>query len=725
MNNDIEMINGYWRASNYITVALMYLRNNLYLKRKLEVSDLKEFVSGHWGTCPGINFIIAHLYYFIKKNNQKIQLIIGPGHAGNALFANLFLEGTIQKYYKIEDDTQVDSNFEMIQKCIENMRTEINPSFPGMIYDGGELGYSLPVAFGASKHNSDIINVCIIGDGEFETGTISSSWRINSYYEKSYGMVLPIIHLNGFRMGDNSILNQYSDTQIISFFSSMNYEAKIISLNHIEMINALTWATEMICFVKEKKTWPVIVLKSDKGMTAPDVPGIRIQGCSNSHKNPLSNLSAEEKINYLQLWLESYHPEELFEKDGKLVNKISDIFPNEELKIGNALLNYKEHELDLPEISKYAVDICLKNDKVRNIDGIKHYLVDLLNKNNEAFLVVSPDELKSNLFGELLSEKVLERHNIIEILNENICQALMQGYIMTGKNSLMISYEAFMPIITSMVCQYAKWLHQAKRVSWRFPVSSMNYLLTSVWETNTYSHQNPAFINHVMSMHESFVRVYFPIDSNTALIALNKCLLAKEFINLIVVSKQNMPQYLSLDDAERSVNKGIISLYSTKEAKNKTIDIIFVAIGDYCARECKEALAIIREYIPLCRVKFNIVLELTTIGSPLVFDNALRKEEFDTFFPKDTPMIVCYHGYADTIESLLFSRGKFRNVSILGYKNESLTSADDLSKMILNGNSRFDIVLETCRFLKDTNYDCSIEFLQEYCIGEINKVKAR
>lgn len=434
MIEDIYKIDAYWRAANYYTVALMYLKNNILLNRKVKVDDLKQYSSGHWGTCPGINFILAHLNYFISSTGQKVQLTIGPGHAGTALFVNLLLEGTLQEYYSLLNEQGTKFDIKKLQNCISQIRTEINPSFPGTVYDGGELGYSLPVAFGTVIGKKDLLNVCIIGDGEFETGTISSAWRTKIYFDQMSGKVLPIIHLNGYRMSDSTILSQYSDEQIMQYFISMDYKAKIVHLEHTEMIEALLWARDLYEFRGEEKgPWPVIVLKSMKGYSAPDTKKIHIQGNSDSHKNPLNKLNSIEKADYLQKWLESYKPEELFCEDGNLKEYIKEIIPNDNLKLGKVLSYYERQKLQLPAIKDFALPLGNEPHSFRNIIGIKSYLKEVILLNKERFIIVSPDELKSNLLGDLKNyENNAKPDCIWEILNENICQAWMQGYTLIG-----------------------------------------------------------------------------------------------------------------------------------------------------------------------------------------------------------------------------------------------------------------------------------------------------
>lgn len=714
IKEDVNKIDAYWRAANYLTVAFMFLKSNIFLKRDISVEDVKQFASGHWGTAPGVNFIVAHLNYFIKNYRRRVQLTIGPGHAGNALFANLLLEGTLHKYYDLKDE-KLNLDIDKVQDCISKVRTENNPFFPGTVYDGGELGYSLPVAFGTIMGDENLLHVCVIGDGEFETGTIASTWRTQIYFDGPEGKVLPIIHMNGYRMSDRSMLSWYSDEQIIQYFESMNYEARIVGLNHEEMIDALNWAESIFqSGTVDKPRWPVIVLKNAKGYSAPDTESVRIQGRSDSHKNPLSKMSAEERAIYLQQWLKSYVPEELFEDNGEPKQCVKDILPEEEYKIGNSLSYYERRPLAFPKIEEYEIKQREKNDKYSNILGISKFLKDLIKLNRERFIIVSPDELKSNFLGEL--KEYCDEINakcVWEVLNENICQAWMQGYIASGRNALMIGYEAFMPVIISMVNQYAKWIYQSNKIEWRKKRASHTYLLTSVWEANTFSHQNPAFIDYLVTMQYDFVRVYLPIDANSTLVCLKECLESENQINAIESTKQSMQQYLSLEEAQKAINDGVVVQdYIRDDSGN--IDLLLVSAGDYCARECKEAIHILSLHIPNINVRHIAVIELTVLGSPNNYPHAMDEEAFNKIFTKNSPMVFCYHGYESSIKALLFDRLGERKVSVLGYCNRSIHSVGDVEKMSVNGNSRYGILMKGCEYLKESN--------KEFDVGEVENL---
>lgn len=708
MDNNLyfKNIDLYWRAANYLTVAFMYLKDNVFLQRPLMTDDLKEHPSGHWGTSPGINFIIAHLNYFISQTNKQVQLVIGPGHAGNSLFVNLLLEETLQDIYPIRNKKEVLFDIDNIHKCLSEIRTEIGPFFPGTIYDGGELGYSLPVAFGSVIDSPDLLTVCIVGDGEFETGTISSSWRCKQYLDQTSGMVLPVIHLNGYRMGDKTILSQYNDQQIYLYFKSMGYEAKFVRMDHNEMFNALNWANKKYEQIKNKEseTWPVIILKSLKGYTAPNNNNVKIQGTLNSHKDPLRNMTKKDAVNYLTFWLKSYHPEELFTENGLLKKDVSKIIPDNQRKLGRVLTNYDHKKLLLPATDKFSIDSLEDNKLYSNISILEKYLADIINQNSTDFMIVSPDELKSNLLGGLKTEANYKincnTNRVFEILNENICQGCMQGYILSGRNCLMISYEAFMPIVSSMVSQFSKWIYQSQKTNWRKNVASLNYILTSLWESNAYSHQNPDFLNHLIDIQQEFIRIYMPIDANTLLACTEQCLSSENRINAIIATKQYMPQFLDIKSAINCVKNGYIEWELLSNPK-RNIDLIIVGAGDYPTRECHIATNLLKQYLPNINLKLLSILELTCLGNPFLYKHALNNNEFGNLFPKNIPVVFCFHGYPTAIKSLLFDRPLGPKFFVMGYNNQSTNSTNDLNKMILNGMSRYDIVLKACDFLRD------------------------
>lgn len=699
MDDIINKVDSYWRAANYLTVANMFLNQNKFLTRTLNETDLKKFPDGHWGTCPGINFIYAHLNNYIQKYHRKIQLIIGPGHAGNALLANLQLEQAINsrtatlqvKLYNNMEYTFQDSF----------VRTEVNPFMPGTIYDGGELGYSLAVAIGAVMDAPNTLCVCIIGDGEAETGTLSASWMCcREFLNKSSGLILPILHLNEFKMGNKSILSTWNNEELNAYFGGMGYITRIISDNyHSEMAISLDWVEKRYQEIKEKKDsrLPLLILRSSKGWTAPAYGNLIIESTLIAHKNPLQSLNATEKKEYLNKWLRSYHPENLFDSDGNPLNEVTSIIPDAKWRIGNSLSIYKREKLKMPYTIQYSIDI--RNVKeYKNVYILKDYLKDLILLNNNSFRIVSPDELKSNLLDSL---KSIDKSNvrIMEILNENICQAWIQGYTLTGRNSLMISYEAFMPIISSMVSQYAKWLYQSSKVSWRMDLSSLTYLVTSLCWANTYSHQNPEFINSLLGQQYDFIRIYLPIDANSLLISMEESLSADNQINVIISTKQKMPQWMDGNTARDAVLKGFYVWNKYCSSNKIEPDIVIVSAGDYPMRECYKAIEEIKVLLPSIHIKFISILELTTIGSTLRYSHAIEQDEFNKLFSTNSPILFCYHGYSTAVQMLLYERSVADRITILGYENKSILSMNDVQKMALNGCSHYHILVNICKLL--------------------------
>ena len=549
----IEKIDKYWRAANYLSLAHIFLKDDVLHERELKVTDLKLHSKGHWGTCPGVNFIIAHLNNYISCSGRNIQLIIGTGHSGNALSANLYMEGSLQKKYKMSKNAKESLNqFLNLEENLYGFRSEISPFYPGTIYDGGELGYSLAVAMGAVLDNEDLTAVVILGDGECETGCISAAWKSIKCLGKKRGHLLPIINLNEYRMGGRSLLSMMDERDITNLYGSMGYDVKYVYGKHEEMIVALNWADEYFeknIDLNEGRS-PLIILKTPKGWTAPSDKLIHIEGNIRAHKNPLKNLDVDDyEFRYFKRWLSNYQPNELFDKNGELLEEIKEILPSEEKKIGER--EYQIKTLHLPIIEEIVKN---DNNVESNFYAIEEYLKEVIEHNKECFKIVSPDELTSNRLGGLVQYK----DNVLEILNEVICQAWMQGYTLSGRTCLMISYEAFMPIISSMVTQFTKYLYQAEKTKWRGPCHSINYLLTSTCWENTYSHQNPEFIGAIIAQENKYAKLYFPIDGNTLLECLNTSLNSMSRINVITVSKGGKAPLLDIEIAKKAINDNCI-----------------------------------------------------------------------------------------------------------------------------------------------------------------------
>lgn len=697
MDDSLHAIDMYWRAANFTTVSLMYLKTGSRPDVSLTDSDMRMFVSGHWGTSPGINFIMAHLNRYITKYGRKVQLVIGPGHAGCALQANLLLEDVRGDCLQNGGES---GKAEYTDEAVSVMRTEINPSYPGTIYDGGELGYSLSVAFGSVMDNPDLITVCIIGDGETETGALSSSWVCNYLAGNSAGKVLPVIHLNGYKMGGRSLLSYKSNEELICLFTGLGYDPIIVEAKHDAMFNALDRA-ESIYAGNQNHPLPLIVFRSPKGWTAPAYDGTDIEGRQHSHKNPLDSVPDRDKRRaYIQHWLDSYHPDELFDEQGQLVDDARAVIPPDTLKMGHSLHWYHRTGLTLPDVADYL--LINHHGSYRNVKILEAYLADVIRHNASVFRVFSPDELTSNLLGGLLQREgdvIPKNGRVTEILNEHVCQGLMQGYTATGRQGVMISYEAFMPVITSMVSQYGKWLYQQRKVPWRRTMPSLNYILTSVCWANTYSHQNPEFINSLVSNHLDFVRIYLPPDANSLLLCLEQCLHSEGRINTVIASKQALPQWLECKDIQKGLEDGVVAWDWLPGSDMVHPDIVFVAAGDHMVEESLAAIEEVQKIYPNLVFSFLTVFELTSLGSPAIYPHAMSQKKFGDYFTQGVPAVFAFHGFPSAVKMLLFDRDVDDDFAIMGYINKSITSTNTLNKMILNQCSRYHIAMQALIFL--------------------------
>lgn len=670
-NAFIDGIDKHWHLANYISICQMYLKDNFLLKENLSAKDLKDRCVGHWGVTPALNFVYAHINSFSKRNNVQSQIIIGTGHAGVALAANLYIDGVISKFYP-----KYSYNYNGLKNFITEFgneagfRTEINPEYPQTIYDGGELGYALSVAYGTSLDNPGKLTFCFIGDGEAETGTTSSSWLINKFINKKFsGRVVPILNLNGNKMGSKSLFSIMSDEELIRYFSCLGYEPVIVNGKHDEMYDAL----ERINIIDNV----LIILKTQKGWTAISTDRLEVEGKLRAHKNPLADLNIDEQVKYIEEWLKSYNIKHLYSEKTGVNKEILDIVP---LNIG--CQNYEKQTLKLPDIKDFEE----KNDKAKNVTVLAEYIAKIIQM-NENFRIFSPDELVSNGFSKLFDvthnnlEKMSDKKEgkIIEILNENICQGLMQGYIGTGRNALFIGYEAFMPIITSMLSQLMKYIYQAKKRKWRNNLASFTYILSSVCWENNYSHQNPEFLNSMLNKEYDFVNVYTPLDANNAVVTLEKCLKSENCINVIVISKKISNQFENIDMAMKNVYNGFNII---EDEKNQ--DITLVASGDSVLKEIIEAKKMIKDILPKLNIKIIYISDIRRLNK-----NNMDVLDFEELFGKDNPCIYAFHGYASLVKNILFAENNF---TITGYKDRSDIAGSSFRKMYLNGVSRYNIL---------------------------------
>ena len=669
MYKDIDVIQKYINAADYLTVAQIFLKDNFFLERKLKYGDLKKNLKGHWGTSPGVNFIYAHLINFSKKHEAKCSLVVGTGHAAEALLSNLFLDGTLELYYGLKRNRSGIESLISIQERFK-IRSEINPQFPGTLYDGSELGYSLSFAQGSVMGDKEKIVFCIVGDGEAETGTISAAWQAQKLLNLSYdGQVIPILNLNGFKMGNPSLFSSMTDMEILNFFQALRYDVKIIHYDHKEMISALDWAFE--CVKKQRN--PVIVFCSLKGQVQGFDGASDIMG-QYSHKVPLKEaLAKQENIDILERWLISYKPGDIFE-DRKISDEVLN-FTKESCLGKNILYDVKDDRKDNYTLAEEDMNILCENSTY-NVECLDKYIEKLLYEDDN-FMVFSPDELGSNRFFRL--DKLKESSDRIkEILNENICMSWLQGHIQSGGNGILISYEAFAPIVDSMVSQYCKFLYQSKKINWRGKKSSLNFFLTSLWWTNVYSHQNPGFVDNLLMQSWDFVQCYFPIDKATLLLCSEESFKSYNKVNIVVCSKNENNFFLNFHEAKEAVELG----YYDWNTQNSYPNLVICTIGESSLAEGKKAIKIFK------KTMVNISVKLISVISFKVFDDEkLVKKLFSL-----NPVIFVYHGYKTTIKSMIFGKIDNEKVRILGFENRSDISGNTLEKLSSNHLSNADIV---------------------------------
>lgn len=626
---ELEKIKKYQKLANYITVLEMYLKDNLFLDKKLEVKDLKKISVGHWGCAPSINFLYSHLNSYSKRKNKNIKIIVGTGHAGSSVMANLYLMGRT-KYSRDKKGL-----YDLVNDFGSQIRTEINPSYPETNYDGGELGYSLSFAYGYSLSTNDLV-ACIFGDGEAETATLSASFKLVKLLNSN---VLPILNLNGLKMGSKSIYSLMTDKELLNHFNSYGYKTFIVTTDK-EMYKVLDDL--------DKYEKPFIVYKSKKGFNSLDF----IEGNLISHKNPLSNLKDNEKVKVLETWLKKYNLDYFIDSD------ILDIIPDK--------IDIKSKELILPNIEKYE---SYKEEK-SNITILKYYLKKIMSNNN--FYLFSPDELSSNKLGDLNDSKV------IELLSENVLEGMYQGVIQSGNYGIYISYEAFMPIVSSMVSQYLKYIYQSKKYN-RKSLSSLTYILTSTCYENNYSHQNPEFINTLLNKEYDFINVLYPKDSNSLLKCVDKCLKLKDHINIITVSKGIQRQYSSLEESN-------IDIEVLNNVKNP--DVILVVTGDYLLHEAYKIIDKSNK-----KIRLIYVTNLKLLDSNDRFSESLNDKEFKKYFG-NKKIVYLFHGYKSVIRDLMFNRKN--NIKVFGYMDKSDICGNVYEK--INKNMNIDDILKEVEY---------------------------
>ncbi|NKL35031.1 phosphoketolase [Rhizobium leguminosarum bv. viciae] len=733
---ELTLIDRYWRAANYLSIGQIYLLANPLLREPLKPEHIKPRLLGHWGTTPGLNFIYAHLNRLIRARDLDIIYMCGPGHGGPGMVANTYLEGIYSEIYPdISEDAEGMRKLFRQFSFPGGIPSHAAPETPGSIHEGGELGYALVHAYGAAFDNPDLIVACVIGDGEAETGPLAASWHSNKFLNPARdGAVLPILHLNGYKIANPTILGRASHEDLQSLFEGYGYEPFFVEGHeprdmHQQMAATFDRVFDRIREIQEEARkgkapdicprWPMIVLRSPKGWTGPkEVDGKKVEGFWRSHQVPVSNCRENEghrKI--LEDWMRGYDPEDLFGSDGRLKPELRALAPVGERRMGanpHANGGLLRKELDVPSIRDYAVDIGKRGSAmVQSTEVLGHYLRDTMKRNANAanFRIFGPDETESNRLGSVfeVTDRVwMERiepydvhlsrdGRVMEVLSEHLCQGWLEGYLLTGRHGLFSCYEAFIHIIDSMFNQHAKWLKVTRELEWRKPISSLNYLLTShVWrqDHNGFSHQDPGFVDLVANKKADIVRIYLPPDANTLLWVGDHCLRTYDRINVIVAGKQPEPQWLSMDEAVKHCEAGIgIWHWASNEDDTILPDLVMACAGDVPTMETLAAVDLLRKAIPELKIRTVNVVDLLALQSRDQHPHGLTDEAFDAIFTADKPVIFAYHGYPYLIHRLTYKRTNHRNIHVRGFIEEGTTTTP-FDMTVLNELDRFHLAIE-------------------------------
>lgn len=731
----VQTLKKYVRATNYLTVAQLYLHHNYLLTHALTADDIKPRLLGHWGTCPGINFIYAQLNYLIKKHNCSMLFMLGPGHGFPALQANLFLEGTLQNYYP-----QATRDIQGIEYICKNFSwpygfpSHTSPGTPGALIEGGELGYALSTAYGTILDNPDLITTCVIGDGEAETAATAASWHASKFIDPATnGAVIPILHLNGYKISGPTLFGRMTRRELKSLFYGYGYHPIFVEGAHIyeKMMEALEHAYTIIRTIQKHARdphrkpkvpfarFPLIILKTPKGWTGiKKYDHKKLEGNNLSHQIELPEAKTNrQELKMIEKWLHSYHFEELFNAETGFDADILNLLPETSLRMGNNKHAYSGRnytELLLPDIKTYAEDTTTPGAlNASSMERAGLYIKELFiqNKKTNNLRLMSPDEIYSNKLDAVLQATpraftlplkpwdvdLAPSGQVVEVLSEHLLQGLAQGYILTGRHALFASYEAFIEVISSMADQYTKFLTGARAISWRGDCSSLTYILTSsCWrqEHNGFSHQNPIFVSNMLTRPVPFVKAYFPPDSNSMLAVIQKCITAKNGINIITAGKTVEPLWLTAQLAENELAQGLMIWDFASDAHP---DIVFASVGDYLTKEALAAVDILKRDVPSIQIRYVNILTLTSEG---IGDTKLSADELNRFFTPDKPVLFNYHGYPATLKMLLFDQPHPQRFYIHGYSEEGSTTTP-FDMMIRNKTSRYHLAQEALTVLQN------------------------
>ncbi|MCG6155681.1 phosphoketolase family protein [Rubinisphaera margarita] len=730
-DRELDLIDRYWRASNYLSAGQIYLLDNPLLRQPLEQKHIKPRLLGHWGTCPGLNLIYVHLNRVIKQDRLNVIYITGPGHGGPALVAQTYLEGTYSEFYP--EITQDEPGLQKLFKQFSfpgGISSHVSPEVPGSINEGGELGYSLSHAFGAAFDNPDLIVACVVGDGEAETGALATGWHGNKFLNpKRDGAVLPILHLNGYKIASPTVLARLPQSELASLMTGYGYEPHFVEGDDPPNVHQQFAATLDECLRKihdiqqrarngeeiSRPTWPMIVLRTPKGWTCPEeVDGKKTEGFWRSHQLPIKHMDESDHLSVLEHWLRSYDPDSLFDAEGKLMDELAALAPEGTLRMGasahaNGGLLLKK--LTLPDFRKYAVDVPAPGAVTAEATRVQGSLLRDVMKENETaknFRLFSPDENNSNRWDNVLDvtdrcfmgdirpedTSLSPEGRVLEMLSEHQCQGWLEGYLLTGRHGFFSCYEAFIHIVDSMFNQHAKWLKVSREVPWREPIASLNYLLSShVWrqDHNGFSHQDPGFLNHVANKKAEIIRIYLPPDANCLLSVTDHCLNSRDYVNVIVCGKQPSPQWLNMKAAAEHCANGI-GIWDWASSDDGDPDLIMACCGDVPTMETLAAVDLLRQHVPELKIRVINVVDLMKLHPESRHPHGLTDVEFDRLFLNDRPIIFAFHGYPTLIHELIYKRSSHHHFHVHGY-NEEGTTTTPFDMVVRNQLDRYHLAM--------------------------------
>ena len=729
-DEELRKMHAYWRAANYLSVGQIYLFANPLLQEPLKLEHIKPRLLGHWGTTPGLNFIYAHFNRLIKKHDLNVIYITGPGHGGPGLVANTYLEGTYSEIYPHISQT-VDGMQRLFKQFSfpGGIPSHVAPETPGSIHEGGELGYSIAHAYGAAFDNPDLLVCCVVGDGEAETGPLAASWHSNKFLNPARdGAVLHILHLNGYKIANPTVLGRLTDADLTQLFTGYGYKPYFVEGHEPETMHQLmahtldTIIADIASIQHDARAgrsaglpaWPMIILRTPKGWTGPKiVDGKPVEGTWRAHQVPVTDLSNPEHLKILEDWMKSYRPSELFDPQGKLIQELKELAPLGDRRMGanpHANGGVLLKDLVMPDFREYAVKVSKPGTEIAEATRVLGKLLrDVMkcNADSKNFRVVGPDETSSNRLDALFEvtskvtmepivptdEHLSRDGRVMEVLSEHMCQGWLEGYLLTGRHGFFSCYEAFIHIVDSMFNQHAKWLKVTRDIPWRRPIASLNYLLTShVWrqDHNGFTHQDPGFIDHVVNKKADIVRVYLPPDANTLLSVADHCLRSRDYVNVIVAGKQPALQYLDMQSAIEHCTNGIGIWEWASNDQGAEPDVVMACAGDVPTLETLAAVDLLRRHFADIKIRVVNVVDLMTIQSSTEHPHGLSDRDFDSLFTIDKPVIFAYHGYPTLIHRLTYRRTNHDNFHVRGYKEEGTTTTP-FDMTVLNDLDRFHL----------------------------------